>query len=249
MIEAETGLRNRWAIAAAVGVLVLATVVLVLRPPPVVLPMSSPPLSGVELRQVTAEETAFSEETKLRDLTPLFLPTERNATLRQLPSREPGHNFLEIEAPKFVIADSGWRFDRGLPATVMLNARPLSQATPLDYLDEAAAEAPFMSMGRDKLQIPALSPRGGVMEVVRTRDGLLLFSEEIRAEHKPPTDKTWQPVEFLASVGPAGLVTPLNVSVRSGVEEVDLYFRNHLANVYRIGERLLPGIYRISVAP
>jgi hypothetical protein len=56
-------------------------------------------------------------------------------------------------------------------------------------------------------------------------------------------------MEFLAAVDPAGLAAPLTLTTRSGVEDVDTYFQNFLAHTLRVGERLAPGFYRISVGP
>jgi hypothetical protein len=59
----------------------------------------------------------------------------------------------------------------------------------------------------------------------------------------------WAPLEFLATVEAAGLVAPLTLTGRSGVDEVDAFFRNYLVRTFRLGERLPPGFYRITVSP
>jgi hypothetical protein len=65
----------------------------------------------------------------------------------------------------------------------------------------------------------------------------------------PPGKGGWAPVEFVARVDAAGLVGPLVVTERSGLEEVDVFFANYLARTLRVGERLAPGFYRICVGP
>jgi hypothetical protein len=45
------------------------------------------------------------------------------------------------------------------------------------------------------------------------------------------------------------LIAPLTLTTRSGVEEIDNFYRNYLVRTYRVGERLAPGFYRITVAP
>jgi hypothetical protein len=56
-------------------------------------------------------------------------------------------------------------------------------------------------------------------------------------------------MEFVATIDAAGLAAPLMVTTHSGVDEVDVYFKNFLVRTLRVGERLTPGIYRISVGP
>jgi hypothetical protein len=130
-----------------------------------------------------------------------------------------------------------------------MNGLPVSQASALDYLEATAHEALASGFGRRHRAVATLPTRGGVLEVVRMRDGGRIIAQDIRAEFKPPTDKLWQPVEYIASVGPAGLVAPLTITVRSGVDEVDMFFRNYLAQTFRVGDVLAPGFYRIIVAP
>jgi hypothetical protein len=53
----------------------------------------------------------------------------------------------------------------------------------------------------------------------------------------------------VAAVDAAGLVAPAAITRRSGFEDVDSYFQNFLVQTLRVGERLSPGFYRISVGP
>jgi hypothetical protein len=66
---------------------------------------------------------------------------------------------------------------------------------------------------------------------------------------KPPSDQPWEPAEFSAVVDITGLVAPLATVSSSRVEEVDNHFKNYLARTFRIGERLRPGLYRVTVGP
>ena len=56
-------------------------------------------------------------------------------------------------------------------------------------------------------------------------------------------------MEFIAAVDTAGLVGPLVPTVRSTDADVDDYFGRYLAETLRVGQRLAPGFYRISVGP
>jgi hypothetical protein len=114
-----------------------------------------------------------------------------------------------------------------------------------------------LGLGRGETLVVPLPPRGAFVEIVATRTGRRALSaqamtqvEKLAADARPPGDRPWQPFEFLAAVDPAGLVGPLViVEPRSGVEEVDRYFQDYLVQTVRVGERLKPGFYRISVGP
>ena len=247
-IDARHG-KQRWLIASAAAAVLSAVVVSMFQSPSAALSGAAGGGRPVELRRVTPERGTLSEETVMRDLTPLFLPTERNASLRKLPAREPGRTFLEVEAPKLGIAGAGWRFDQALAPVITLDGVALRAATPLTYLNAAAPDAAARGFGRKDVEIAPLAPRAGWIEVVESRSGGVVMAEAVPATAGLPSGKVWQPVEFLAAVGPAGLVAPLTLTSRSGVDEVDTFYRNYLARTFRVGERLPPGFYRITVAP
>lgn len=249
MILNTQGGRAIWMIAAAAGAGAVVAGVSLFGVPSRLEDVEVRPRRVIELRSVTDERTLLSEEASLRDLAPLFLPTDRNATLRRLPAREPGKTFLDIEAPKLGIADTGWRFDADLPEVVTADGKPIAKASPVDYLHESAREGLVTGFGREQARVAPLRAQGPVVEAVRARDGQVVFTQELDVAVRPPTNKLWQPFDFIANVGPAGLVVALMPNTRSGVDEVDNYFRNYLAQSFRIGERLPPGFYRISVTP
>jgi hypothetical protein len=238
-----------WAISGGAGLAFVVGALALFRAPAVVVAPPAAPARTVELRQVTEARTVLNEETALRDLAPLFLPTEQNAGLRRFPAREPGRTFLDVEAPKLGIGDRAWRFDRALPELATLNSRRVAEATPLDYLQSVADDVSLAGLGRMQAVLPVAEARAATVEVVRLRDGKVVLAQSIPADRRPPTDKPWQPLELLANVGPAGLIAPLSLSVRSGVDDVDAFFRTFLARTFQIGEQLAPGFYRIRVSP
>lgn len=243
--------RTRWvvaAIGAAVVMGLLAPLFLLPRaggfavpavpaPPPVTLADPSP--ANPLLREVTA----------MRDLAPLFLPTERNAGLTRLPRRDVGRTRLDMEAAKFSVAEAEVRFERDLPPAGDLAGKPVTLARPLDALPPPASVPGMLGLGRSDALVEPLPARGAYVEVVAIRDGKWVFGETLDVAVKPPSDKPWGPIQFLANVDAAGLVGPLILTERSGAEEVDQHFRNYLAQTYRIGQRLAPGIYRVTVGP
>lgn len=244
----RTGQKQRWLVAAlGAGACVLAGVS-IFRAPAVVPTPPAAPVRALEVKKVAEGRSALGEETALRDLTPLFLPTERNATLARLPTREPGKTFLDVDAPRRAVADAGWQADRALPEVVTMSGKPLKQARPLDLLDPAETDVSLAGFGRAERPVPASPARGAVVEVMALRDGRRLPAQTLGIEVPAPA-KGWQPVEFFAAIGPAGLIGSLSLAAGSGVEEIDNFFRNYLAQSYRVGDRLAPGFYRITVTP
>lgn len=242
--------RNRW-VVAAIG----AAVVMVLLAPLFLLPRitftppAMPPPPPVKLAEPGPANLLLREVTAMRDLAPLFLPTERNATLTRLPRRDVGRSLLDMDAAKLSLAEPEMRIERDFPPAVGLGGKVVTAAKPADALPTPWTSPAVLGLGRSTVEISPLAERGGYVEVVATRTGELVFGDRLDASVKPPTDKPWGPVQFLANVGAAGLVGPLLLTERSGAEEVDQHFRNYLAQTYRLGQRLPPGIYRITVGP
>ncbi len=242
--------RGPWIIAGTVAIIVAAGGALLFRVPPgPPVPAAAPAPTVVELRKLSRETTLQSEEAALRDLAPLFLPTPRNATLERLPQREPGRSMIDQETPQLGFGEGGAGLEKDLPPVTSLNNRPLAAAGPLDALLGIAPAPALSGFGRNDAEIPVLPPRGAVVEVVAAGSGRTVLAERLAPEAKPPTEQIWQPLVLFAAVDAAGLVAPLTVIGASGVDAVDAHFRSYLARTYRVGERLEPGFYRITVAP
>ncbi|HEY1110609.1 MAG TPA: hypothetical protein VGE76_18300 [Opitutaceae bacterium] len=244
----------RWAISGAAGLAVALGVVSIIKIPKTGAAALREPARAVRVQRVEAGSATLGAASTLRDLTPLFLPTERNAGLARLAPRAVDPAFYQAPAAGPERAAAAWHVDRLPPPVTLKEGRiPVDAASDpallRNFLDDAALEALAKGMGRDSVSVGELSPRGGVVEVVSTGDGLRVLTDILDAKVRPPTEKVWQPLVLLAHVGPAGLVRPLSVDIRSGIEEVDLFFQNYLARSFRIGERLPPGFYRITVAP
>src|ERR1017187_8369608 len=162
------------------------------------------------------------ERTMLFDLTPLFLPTEFNSSRKPYVPREPGTAFAGFPA-RLTFAESG----------LALHLPP---------------GAPFIGFGRSDLKVETLPPRGAYVEIVDAGSGKRVFGQPVADAH-PPSPSPWRPMEFVAAVDPAGLVGPVVATVSSGAGDVDDYFARYLAETLRVGQRLAPGFYRISVGP
>ena len=247
-LESKRG-GGRWFAAVAVALAVVAAAVVLFRfpasPPQ---PGPSPKKSSVQLARPGVADEVLKQEAELRDLRPLFLPTNRNAALPE-PKREPGRTILDEEPPKWSFGEADLQVGREFPPVATLGGKSVEKAELADALSIEAAEAPLMGFGRRGAEISPLLGRGGFVEVVAVRDGRQVLAELLPVGAGPPGGKAWAPMELLATVDAAGLTCPLVVTEGSRVEEADIYFRNYLAETFRIGARLPPGYYRITVAP
>ncbi len=246
-ISAANGDQQRWTIAAITAAVVTVVLFLLLQPPRFSAPEVGRVSRPMELRRIVATDGAPSEEAALRDLAPLFLPTIWNASGARMPQREPEKTFFDRETERFIFSEAGWNIDLALVVT--LNGKPVIAAEPRDILAADNPADDLTGFGRLESKFPKLPARGAVVEIVAMGTGNKVLTVELPVEARPPTESLWAPVEFLAGVDPAGLIAPLKLTTRSGVEEVDAYFRHYLAGTFRLGERLTPGFYRVVVAP
>lgn len=250
----------RWAVSAA-GALVMVVTLGILFGLTSITPRSLAPsglgvpvrLARVQMAGPDDSDAVLNQEAETRDLRPLFLPTELNAALPEA-RLEAGRTFLDNESPKLGFTEAALSVGKELPPVVTLNGKPLTgapgeRAAPVDVVLAEGSSPALFGFGRSNTPVAQLRPRGGFIEVVATVSGQRVLTEELPPEARPPVDKPWEPLEFLATVDASGLAAPLVLTASSRVEEVDAYFRNFLTRRYRIGERLAPGFYRIVVGP
>jgi len=108
-------------------------------------------------------------------------------------------------------------------------------------------DAPFAGLGRIDQTTPPLARRGGFIEVKSLKSGALSISEALVEIEFPPVDYT--PVDFIVAVTSTGLTGDPVMIASSGQDEVDVRLKDYLINIYRIGERLAPGRYVVSIGP
>lgn len=257
MSAALAGEKARWAVATGAALLIMGGTLFLFRGPqpitglPGRTPRAAPPRAKpmVQLASSATGDSVLAEELVLRDMRPLFLPTAGfNAALPQL-RREPGKTFLDNESLKWNFGEADLHIAGGLPAVATVNGTPVQVATSLDVLTGGTAAPALQGFGRGAPMIAPMDPRGGFVEVVAVATGDRVWAEPLPMEARPAGNKPWQPIEFMASVDAAGLTAPLVVTTSSQVEEVDAHYRNFIARRYRIGDRLPPGFYRITVGP
>jgi hypothetical protein len=242
MSRAAESEMQRWTIASAVAVVGTALVVALFRAPENA-PASAgapAPLPPVLVRADNGIDVAFDEQKILADPTPLFLPTKWNAGRRGVARPEPGATF-ENYPPSYLATgvEGGLKLD--FPSPVAIAATPV----------EALADSPgplLVGIGRSPATWPPLSERGAFVEIVADGTGQAVLRQAL-LDARPPGGGAWQPLEFLAHVNTMGLVGTLALTRRSGVEGVDDYFQRYLVQTLRVGQRLAPGFYRISVGP
>ena len=242
--------RWRWGIAAVGAVLVTGGALALFRlsPPPSPVPEATKRLRSVQIAKPGPADPLLQAEAEMKDLRPLFLPTDRNATMPE-PRREAGRTFLDAEIPKLTYAETDLHVTRGLPPVATINGKPVSGADAIDAFSTQMIGGNTLSFGRQQFNLVPFAPRGGFVEVVSAANGKRVLAETLALQARPAGEKAWAPMEFLAAVGAAGLTSPLVLTEGSRVEEVDVHFKNFLTDTYRLGERLEPGLYRVSVAP
>jgi len=185
-----------------------------------------------------------SSRLQLYDPTPLFLPTEWNASQQPLPAGvrpQPGKEVFGTFEPKFQFGEGGLRLP--LPPNGEMPASPVA------LLREPSPD-PFLGFDREDLRLPPLAARLGCLEVREMGTGRIVLAEDLPDEPASPAKHTdWQPAEFLIVVTATGMLgRPVEMG-SSNVEEVDVFFRNYFAKTFHLGEKLPPGRYRVIVGP
>lgn len=240
MASGERLFRRRVAVAAT-GVLVTTAVSLFwMKAPDGEGVMGRPRVAPRLLVSGSGEQHLHRAEAELLDPSPLFFPTVWN--YGQEPAgtgrrREPDEGFQDY-LPRYRFSDQRLA-NYGREAMVA----PERLA---DLLDQGVT-ATFTGFGEVRSEVEPLADRGGFIEVKSLGDGRLVLKSELRELTVPSGD--YAPVEFLVTVGPAGLVGGPLVSLSSGSDAVDSQVRNYVLGNYRLGERLGPGKYVVTVGP
>ncbi|HEX2852851.1 MAG TPA: hypothetical protein VHO24_06405 [Opitutaceae bacterium] len=233
---------RRWGIATACACVAVALVLVLFRAPVAPGGAATPPaIAPVLVRAAEGNDVAFDEQKTLADPTPLFLPTTWNAAPKGLPRPEPGARFENFGGRLRSGAGDG-ELKLSLPPPVSV------PVTPADILLMEPPSSPLAGFGRAAVALPVLDSRRAFVEIIAEGTGRVVLRQGL-ADAKPPGDGVWEPMEFLVAVDAAGLVGGVAVKRRSGVEGVDNYFQGYLAQTLRVGQRLAPGFYRISVGP
>ena len=188
----------------------------------------------------TVTDQILRERADLLDPTPLFFPTDWNYGQQELPKRlrrQPGQVFASFD-PKFTVDEQNMKTYGGATARA-----PEKLA---DVLTQGN-EAPFAGMGHIDVVRPPLPERVGILEVRSFSGGNVIIEQSLTGLSLPRLD--YAPLEFVISVGAAGVVGSPVLASGSGWEDVDAFFLTYLVKTFRVGERLKPGSYRVLVGP
>jgi hypothetical protein len=267
-----SGTKRRWVWSGGGAALVAGLIVLLFSRPhlPAPAPVAPRARPAIELAE-RREKSALDDEATLLDPTPLFQPTRWNTAQQSVAPPEPGGTFRSYRVPaNWSFVETDLKLGRaeaanaggkaGSPAKLLTSLDlPEPVTVPAKPAAALAAGLPgplVVGFGRTDQPVPALPVHGATVEIVAAgtgRTALLPHAmaqvQALAAAARPPGGRSWQAMEFLATVDSAGLAAPLMMTTRSGVEEVDSYFQNFVARTLRVGERLTPGFYRIAVGP
>ena len=112
---------------------------------------------------------------------------------------------------------------------------------------EKGNEAPFAGLGQLDETGDKLQNRWARVEAKSLSNARLALVFDIGISGSPEGE--WGVMEFVARVERAGLVGLPLLTQSSGVRAVDDFTLNYLVKTARIGARLPPGSYRITVGP
>lgn len=184
-------------------------------------------------------ETLLAERLEAYDPTPLFLPSLMNSNEPPLRGdlRDGLAGPFEPLPPQLT--------KNGLTDFLIGSPTPL---TPLDgFRLTERADAPLTLSRGENAQKP-LEPRLGRMHVVDMASGQTIFTMDLPLSAEA-TLGDWQPLQLMGAVTRAGLTGDLVVTVSSGSDEIDEFFRSYLGTRVRVGARLPHGFYEFLVGP
>lgn len=204
---------------------------------------SRPPITVVAGRD-TATGALLAEQVALFDQQPLSMPTQWNAGVQELPSalrRQPGQVF-GLFTPQLVFPP-----EKLEPVFSPRGGAPEDSLGGLRTI--GAMTGGWLSLGRVDRPVTKLPLRDAAVEVVRLAEGggLPVLTQALQGLPADVVTHDWAPIEFSVVVSAAGLVGVPTLAGGSGVESVDAFFGRFLVRDFRLGERLLPGLYRVRI--
>jgi hypothetical protein len=230
-----------WVISGAVGLLVVAGALLLVKPIPRRQPPKAKTGGGLGVQPLQGNRL-LAEQAALRDPMTLFLPVTRanRATTPQADASEVdlGLELARSFPGKLAYADES--------ASVEFPLRTPAPSRPVDVIGLGDPELPFLGMGRKDRAVTALPARSAYIEVKAADTGTTVMTEAV-PNAKVPSANDWQPLEMLAVIDRIGLVAPPTVCRTSNDDNVDGFFRTFLEKGFHLGERLGPGSYVVTI--
>lgn len=192
--------------------------------------------------RTAAEGTLLHEQAFLFDSAPLFLPTRWNAAtmppIRSLEQRPP--ELFDTFPGRFSYSEADFGQQAIEASEPELNVATLN----------ALAGGMRMPWGREPLEVPKLTPRFAVIEVLDIGRGEVVASKRLSLEEKPAaaTRQLWAPAEFSIHLESIGAVGDPVLLRSSGIEEIDVLLRDQVAQFLR-ETSLETGYFRVIVGP
>lgn len=188
----------------------------------------------------TVAERVLQERADFFDPAPLFLPTPRNYYgARGLPAelvRQPGQIFGDFGAKYY--------FGEGSLGAYGANSTQVPESV-AEVLNRAN-EAPFAGFGEQGSGWGRLAARGALAEFKHLSDKDLQVELALPVE---PPQRDFAPMVFVVVVSASGMIGEPLLTAGSGLPDVDAFFQDYLAKTHRVGERLPPGRYRVTIGP
>ncbi|HEY4300076.1 MAG TPA: hypothetical protein VGM73_04330 [Candidatus Didemnitutus sp.] len=185
-------------------------------------------------------DRVIAEQAEYFDPTPLFIPTSHNYGQGPLPARvvrQPGQIFNDI--PPYLT------FRERTLANYAFSYQSAAASVP-DVLEQGN-EAPFVGFGQVDGTWSPISQRVAYISVKALKTGETVFGRSLPDLKLPRAE--FAPMDFLALVDNSGFVGEPLMTSGSGSEEIDGAVRDYLMRKLRLGDRLPPGRYVVSVGP
>jgi len=229
------------AIAVGVGGHLVALALLHVDVDPIPLGGPKPGFVSIVSSARAAGNLVVSEQLEYLNPEPLFLPTQWNAGEQPLPSelrRQPDQAFQSFE-PQMTFS-----YNQLNP---IISPPAVAFEEPIKALDLVGMPK-FATVGRQE-HTPISLDREAYIEVRRVGDGGMAHAGPLTGLPSLIKEVPWAPVNFLIAINDAGMLGSPTIEIGSGSTEIDDIFRGFLESKYRLGERLSPGFYRVTVGP
>jgi len=103
-------------------------------------------------------------------------------------------------------------------------------------------------VGRTDVVGERLFERSGQLEAISLENGRTVLTINL-TDASGVLRADWQPLELMGAVTRTGFIGEIVVTASSGSDEIDEFFRFHLAENVRLDARLRPGFYAFRVGP
>lgn len=213
-------------------------------PPPSATAAERRPRVTVVAESGSASGPLVREQMELFDQQPLSMPTQWNAGYQPLPpdlQRQPGEIF-DVYEPRWAFAAEHLE-----PVIGPQGGAPADGRGALRTIGPMAGG--WAGLARRDRALTRLPEREAAIEVRPFAGGgeQIVLREALAGLPEAVREYDWAPVEFTVAVVPAGLVGVPTLTAGSGRDDIDAFFGGYLVRDFRLGARVAPGLYRVSV--